>query len=541
MSRTHLRQISCSGGGVTHIDQKRRSLLGGIGGVAGLAAVSPSILLSACTNEGSADSGSGVAPAHGADNGEVDVDFRLRARRDTVPLLPGTPSEVWRYDATLVDGPANTLSSINNSYPGPLIRLSRGQRVRATLENRLPEDTTVHWHGLHVPPDVDGQPRLPIKPGEDMAVTFDVRDRAGLYWYHPHPHGPDGGRVGFQSYAGLAGPLVIEDDIERGLALPGGEQELILILQDRSFAGDNALRYMDGMGAMMARMRGFFGDRVLVNGRPPRTRDVATRPYRLRILNGSNARIYKLAWSDGRPVTVIGTDGGLLAKPQRLAYVTLAPAQRVDVWLDLSGAQVGERLRLISDAYQTGMMGGMGAMMGRSALPAGARFDLLGLRVTDRVRDGRPLPPDLDSTPVLPAVTSDTPIRRFELGMRMMRGFFINGRQFEGATVADDEVVRLGQTEIWEFVNDTMMPHPMHVHGLQFAVVERRRMNDRRGWSGLDSGLVDAGLLDTVLVLPGERVRIALTFTDFEGLYLYHCHTMEHEDNGMMRYYRVRA
>jgi FtsP/CotA-like multicopper oxidase with cupredoxin domain len=125
--------------------------------------------------------------------------------------------------------------------------------------------------------------------------------------------------------------------------------------------------------------------------------------------------------------------------------------------------------------------------------------------------------------------------------MRMMRGFFINGRQFEGATVADDEVVRLGQTEIWEFVNDTMMPHPMHVHGLQFAVVERRRMNDRRGWSGLDSGLVDAGLLDTVLVLPGERVRIALTFTDFEGLYLYHCHTMEHEDNGMMRYYRVRA
>ena len=541
MSRTHLRQISCSGGGVTHIDQKRRSLLGGIGGVAGLAAVSPSILLSACTNEGSADSGSGVAPAHGADNGEVDVDFRLRARRDTVPLLPGAPSEVWRYDATLVDGPANTLSSINNSYPGPLIRLSRGQRVRATLENRLPEDTTVHWHGLHVPPDVDGQPRLPIKPGEDMAVTFDVRDRAGLYWYHPHPHGPDGGRVGFQSYAGLAGPLVIEDDIERELNLPGGEQELILILQDRSFAGDNALRYIDGMGAMMARMQGFLGERVLVNGRPPQTRDVATRPYRLRILNGSNARIYKLAWSDGRPVTVIGTDGGLLAKPQRLAYVTLAPAQRVDVWLDLSGAQVGERLRLISDAYQTGMMGGMGAMMGRSALPAGARFDLLGLRVTDRVRDGRPLPPDLDSTPVLPAVTSDTPIRRFELGMRMMRGFFINGRQFEGATVADDEVVRLGQTEIWEFVNDTMMPHPMHVHGLQFAVIERRRMTDIRGWSGLASGLLDAGLLDTVLVMPGERVRIVLTFTDFEGLYLYHCHNMEHEDSGMMRYYRVRA
>lgn len=509
--------------------------------MAGMAAVSPSMLLSACKNEGAAGSDSDVASAHGVDTEAVDVDFRLRARPDTVPLLPGAPSEVWRYDGTLVDGPANTLAPVNESYPGPLIRLRRGQRVRARLENRLPEDTTVHWHGLQLPPDVDGQPRLPIKPGEDMAVTFDVRDRAGLYWYHPHPHGPDGGRVGFQSYAGLAGPLLIEDDIERGLELPDGEQQLILILQDRSFAGDNALRYMDGMGAMMARMQGFLGDRVLVNGRPPQTRDVATRPYRLRILNGSNARIYKLAWSDGRPVTVIGTDGGLLAKPQRLPYVTLAPAQRVDVWLDLSQAQVGQQLRLVSDAYQAGMMGGMGAMMGQTALPAGARFDLLGLRITNRVRDGRSLPAELDPTLIRPPVTRDTSIRHFELDMRMMRGFFINGRQFEGAKVADDEIVTLGDTEIWEFINDSMMPHPMHVHGLQFAVVERRRMTDRRGWSDLDSGLLDAGLHDTVLVLPGERVRIALTFTDFDGLYLYHCHNMEHEDNGMMRYYRVRA
>lgn len=526
------------------VDPTRRRLLGGIGGVASMAAVSPSMLLSACKNDVSAGSGSDVASGRGADAGAVDVDFRLRARPDTVPLLPGAPSEVWRYDATLVEGPANTLAPVNESYPGPLIRLRRGQRVRARLQNRLPEDTTVHWHGLHVPPDVDGQPRLPIKPGEDMSVTFDVHDRAGLYWYHPHPHGPDGGRVGFQSYAGLAGPLLIEDDIEHGLELPDGDQELILMLQDRSFAGDNALRYMDGMGAMMARMQGFLGDRVLVNGRPPQTRDVATRPYRLRILNGSNARIYKLAWSDGRPVTVIGTDGGLLAKPERLPYVTLAPAQRVDVWVDLSEAEIGQRLSLVSDSYRAGMMGGMGgmgAMMGRSALPAGARFDLLGLRVTDRARDGQSLPQNLDPELSLPSVTRTTPIRRFELGMRMMRGFFINGRQFEGATVADDEIVALGDTEIWEFVNDTMMPHPMHVHGLQFAVVERRRITDRRGWSGLDSGLVDAGLLDTVLVLPGERVRIALTFSDFEGLYIYHCHNMEHEDNGMMRYYRVRA
>jgi len=96
-------------------------------------------------------------------------------------------------------------------------------------------------------------------------------------------------------------------------------------------------------------------------------------------------------------------------------------------------------------------------------------------------------------------------------------------------------------TEIWEFVNDTMMPDPMHVHGLQFAVIERERIGDRRGWDGLQAGIVDAGWHDTVLVMLGERVRIALAFEDFEGLYMYHCHNMEHEDNGMMRYYRVRA
>jgi FtsP/CotA-like multicopper oxidase with cupredoxin domain len=141
---------------------------------------------------------------------------------------------------------------------------------------------------------------------------------------------------------------------------------------------------------------------------------------------------------------------------------------------------------------------------------------------------------DLPASPV----QADTPVRRFELGMRMMQGFTINGRQMEGATVADDEIVRLAQTEIWEFVNNTMMPHPMHVHGLQFLVQERISAG---GKTDLHDGIIDAGLHDTVLVFPEERVRIALTFKDFEGFYMYHCHTMEHEDAGMMRYFKVVA
>lgn len=521
------------------IDPIRRTLLRRIGGTAVATALSPGLLLSACDN----GTGTGAAAHHGLERGPFDVDLRLRAEPGTVPILPGTPSEVWRYAAELLQGPKDTLAPLNESYLGPVIRLRRGQRVRARLENGLPEDTTVHWHGLHVPPDVDGQPRLPIRPGEAMTVAFEVRDRAGLYWYHPHPHGSDGGRVGFQSYAGLAGPLVIEDEAERALGLPAGDQEMILVLQDRRFAGDNELTYISGgMGSMMTRMRGFLGDRVLVNGQPDAVREVATRPYRLRILNGSNSRIYKLAWSDGRPMTVLGTNGGLLTAPLKRPFVTLAPAQRIDLWLDLSTAEPGDELRLLSQGYQEGRMDNMmGNDRGGADLPAGARFPLLRLQITRRERTGESLPERLADDLQAPAIDRDTPVRRFALGMVMMRGFTINGRRFEGATVADDEVVRLGDTEVWEFFNDSMMPHPMHVHGLQFTIVGRRQAGGRQGWGGLEDGLVDAGWHDTVLVLPGERVRIAMTFEDFEGLYLYHCHNMEHEDNGMMRYYRVRA
>ncbi|MDN3519089.1 multicopper oxidase domain-containing protein [Aquisalimonas lutea] len=475
-----------------------------------------------------------TAMASGREDGAFDVDLRLRAHADEVPIFSGPASEVWRYTAERIAGPADTLTALGESYPGPLIRLRRGQRLRVELRNELPEDTTVHWHGLHVPSEVDGQPRLPIAPGARQEIAFDVRDRAGLYWYHPHPHGPRGGRVGFQAYAGLAGPLMITDEQEQALELPAGEQEFVLLLQDRSFTRDNQLQYIgDGMGSMMTRMRGFRGNRMLVNGRPDARRDVATQPYRLRILNGSNARIYKLAWSDGRPVTVIGTDGGLLAAPEQRAFVTLAPAQRTDLWVDFGGAKPGDSVRLVSEAYEmSGMGGGMmgGGMMGSQ------RESLVTFRITSPETDPRGLPERLAEDLPAPSIRPDTPVRRFTLGMRMMRGFTINGRQMNGTNVADDEIVTLGDTEIWEFVNDTMMPHPMHVHGLQFHVHERIAEGSR---TELHDGLIDAGLHDTVLVFPGERVRLAMTFEHFTGLYMYHCHNMEHEDAGMMRYFRV--
>ena len=521
----------------------RRTVLQAMAGTGFLLTLSPGFLLTGCDGGVSATE----LGTLGLDSEEYDVELNLYATPDSLSILPGTPSEVWRYRAELLKGPEGTISENPDSYLGPTIRLRRGQTVKIHIHNELPEDTTVHWHGLHVPSDVDGQPRLPIRPGEMMTVGFEVLDRAGLFWYHSHAHGDQGGRVGFQSYAGLAGLLIVEDDEELGLRLPAGSDELLLVLQDRTFEGANELVYLDGgMGAMMDRMRGFLGDRMLVNGTPPTTRNVATRPYRLRILNGSNARIYKLAWSDGRSITVIGADGGLLQQPENKPYAVLAPAQRLDIWVDLSDSRPGSTLKLVSDSYEAGMMsggmmndgmmGGMG-MMGNATLPAGSRFTLMTLEVTDSTNTIEPLPAELARARKKIPVTDATPVRQFELSHAMMRGFAINGRRFAGTTVADGEKVRLGDTEIWEFRNNTPMPHPMHVHGLQFNVVGRRGGR----WDSLQHGLVDSGWHDTVLVMPRETVQVTMKFERFDGLYIYHCHNMEHEDAGMMRYFQVQG
>ncbi len=521
---------------------QRRTILRVMASSGALMALSPGFLLTGCD--------SGVSAAEpgvlGLDLDDYDVELSLRATPDSVRILAGEPSEVWRYKAELEKGPADTVAENTAGYLGPTIRLRRGQTVKIRIHNELPEDTTVHWHGLHVPSDVDGQPRLPIRPGETMTVGFKVRDRAGLFWYHSHAHGEDGGRVGFQSYSGLAGLLIVEDDEEADLRLPAGKNELLLVLQDRTFTSSNKLVYLsDGMGAMMDRMRGFLGNRMLLNGVPPTTHQVAARPYRIRVLNGSNSRIYKLAWSDGRPVTVIGADGGLLQTPEDKPYAVLAPAQRLDVWVNLADSRPGSRLKLISDSYDAGMMsggmmGGMG-MSGTSDLPAGSRFNLMTLKVSEAADTAETLPTQLAVKRKRIPVTDATRVRKFELSHVMMRGFAINGRQFKGATVADDEKVRLGDTEIWEFRNNTPMPHPMHIHGLQFNVIGRNSSSGTRGWGGLRQGIVDSGWHDTALVLPGEAVRLAMTFERFEGLYIYHCHNMEHEDTGMMRYFQVKS
>jgi blue copper oxidase len=462
------------------------------------------------------------------------VEIALHAKLDEVAIFPGQKTRVWRYVGEVLEGDPNTLQNIPNSYLGPIIQVPRGQNMRVHFTNNLSEESIIHWHGLHVPEAADGHPRLAIEPGETYTYEFTVADRAGTYWYHPHPHG----RIGPQAYYGLAGLFIIHDDEEEALGLPSDEYDIPLVIQDRLFDKDNQLIY-DGNG-MMDQMMGFLGNRLLINGQADYNLSVATRPYRLRLLNGSNSRICKLAWEDGTPLTVIGTDGGLLEYPVEKEYITLAPAQRIELWVDFSGRSVGDQLRLINLP---------------SAAPDGnATYPVLNI-VVERAESSVEILPKQLSTITwhneTQAVNRNSS-RDFILAMGMGMRWTINDRTFEMTNVAKDEIVKLGDLEVWEFINQAgggmgmmggmALPHPMHVHGLQFQVIERDIDSaGRAAWNTLRDGYVDEGWHDTVLVMPGERVKILLKFEDFEGLYLYHCHNLEHEDMGMMRNYRVEA
>src|SRR6266545_100799 len=224
------------------------------------------------------------------------LEFSLRAVQGEVSILSGAPTRVWQYQPTLISGDASALQRLPGSYLGPILHAWRGQTIRAGLENEISEPTILHWHGLRIPEQADGHPRYAINTGETYDYEFPVLNRAGTYWIHPHPHQ----RTGAQAYYGMAGLFIVHDDEERAARLPDGEFDVPLIIQDRMFDAQNQLVYL---ASMMDSMTGFLGNVVLVNGQPNFTLPVAARPYRLRLLNGSNARVYKLTFSDNTPLT----------------------------------------------------------------------------------------------------------------------------------------------------------------------------------------------------------------------------------------------
>jgi len=490
-------------------DRSRRAFLTRMAaGGAALALSTPA--LSACGSTGDTASPEPEAPIPAP----VDGRNRLRLAPEVAPTA---------LSLTAAAGMANIGSTsaaawmINGSLPSPLIRTRRGDRFRVTMHNQLPQELILHWHGLTPPEASDGHPRFAVPSGGRYEYDFEVRDRAGAYWYHSHTHM----HTGEHTYKGIAGLVLVHDADEEALGLPSGARELPLILQDRRLDATGAPVYSNTGPAMMA---GVMGPEPFVNGVHKPFVDVDTALYRLRVLNGSNARIFRLARSDEQPFTLVGGDGGLRSQPVMLPSLDLAPAERADILLDLRGLAVGTRVMLRSLPFTIG--GGMGFMGGANL--QGQALDLLEFRVTRQVTDSTLAPT------ALPAVSLPNPALAVRERSFVFESFqmnhTINGREF--LMTRDDVLVPFGDTELWSFENASGMPHPVHLHATHFRVVSR---TGGRGqifpW--------ETDLKDTVLLHPFETVRVAVRFTAERGLFLLHCHNLEHEDMGMMANVRI--
>jgi len=481
-----------------------------------------------------------LAPATATPGFEPDVELELTARVESVNLLPGQPTVLWRYVGTLLKGDAAAFSYLENSHI-PVIRARQGQKFRVHFRNQLPEESTVHWHGLHMVQKMDGHPMYAIPGGATFVYEFTVENRAGMYWFHPHPHE----RTGYQVYHGLSGLFLVTDENEQQLQMPGGDFDLPLVIQDRTFSASNQLVYLPGPPPRNVWMQGFTGDTVLVNGVPGYSRSLTRGAYRLRLFNASNASNYMLRWSHGAAMTVTGTDGGLLEAAVQRPHLTIAPAERIDIWVDLSQLPVGQEVSLLAESFSPSLVNVTASQTGASLVQGArpiARFVMGAAQVAATA-----LPPQLSVFPpvhLADAINRNTPRT---IALSMMQGqVMLNGRVFGVMDeYAEDEVVRAGTTEVWEFANDSamgmQMSHPMHIHNVHFKVIERIPAASESALARqMRAGFVDDGLKDVVQVLPGERVRVLLKYEQHAGIYLYHCHILEHEDLGMMRNYMVR-
>lgn len=387
----------------------------------------------------------------------------------------------------------------NGSYLGPILRFRQGEKVRIQVLNELAEPTTVHWHGLVVPGDQDGGPHQIIQPGATWTPEFTVSQPAATLWFHPHAITTTASQV----YAGLAGLIYIDDPVTHSLALPQdyGINDFPLIVQDRNFDSNGQFAYQATMMGLVP------GATILVNGTLDPYLDVPQDKVRFRILNASNSENYSFQLSDGSDLIQIASDGGLLSKPLSRRSIDLSPGERAEVIIDF--AEIAE------DSIEL-LLGGR---------------PILDIYIDGPIQTRKPaLPEQLATIDPLPNDPGQN-IRVFELQSMGITGT-INGKSFDMERI--DETVPLGETETWIIRNrgGMMMQsggHPFHVHGTQFQVIAR---------NGQLPPAEERGYKDTVFVGVGEEVHIRIRFNQ-PGLYMYHCHILEHEENGMMGQIKV--
>lgn len=419
--------------------------------------------------------------------------------------LAQTTFQVWPSQNTQI-------ITINGSYPGPSVVIDKGQTFTANVVNNLTENITTHWHGVSTPANMDGHPRDPILPGGSYTYTFPVINRGGTYFYHAHADMLTAKQV----YRGFAGFFIVRDPAEN-FNLPGGAYDVPLCIQDRRIADIPNFNYSPGNYDMQW---GILGDTVLVNGTPDAYFEVSRTLYRFRLLNGSNARVYKLQFSDNRNFHIIATDGGLKDAPVQVNQVTIAPGERVEILVDFSSNTIGQNVTLQSAAFSHG---------GVLPYKQGIALNVIRFDVVNNNTSGGVVPAAFN--PITYYNPAGALSRTFNLtmnssGPNMHR---INGFTFDINRV--DFSPRLLELEKWTIRNLTADFHPMHTHEAQWQVLSRN------GNTNLPPS--DKGWKDTVNLNPGETVEVLVKFTDHKGLYLFHCHNLEHEDDGMMLNFEV--
>ncbi|MDI6100272.1 multicopper oxidase domain-containing protein [Actinoplanes sp. NEAU-A12] len=410
--------------------------------------------------------------------------FSLDLRAGRSEFLPGRITEnTW---------------GVNGAYLGPTVRASRGDKVRMAVTNSLPETTTLHWHGMRLPARMDGGPHQMIEPGATWTPEWTVDQPAATSWFHPHLHE----KTAMHVYRGLAGLFLIDDPDGPPLPDEYGVDDLPLIVQDKEIddAGELETSGVD-RGTF-----GLLGPTILVNGTYDPFVDVTTEAVRFRLLNASNARVYRIGFADGRAFEVIGGDAGLLERPVRVDRVKISPGERVEIVVRFSPGETvvmdsrGEPRKTANDIEEDD-------------------FQLLKIVAAAALKASPGLPATL-SGPGPETPPAGARVRRFSLS-----GSEINGHDMDMTRI--DEVVPAGATEIWE-IDNTTYAHNFHIHEVAFRILEI---------NGAPPPAYQAGPKDTVFLPKEAKARLLVRFGGFVDPltpYMYHCHLLRHEDKGMM-------
>ena len=431
------------------------------------------------------------------------------------------------------DGVNTTTMGVNGNILGPTLIMQKNDFVDITVNNNLNDTTTIHWHGMHVSAANDGGPHTTIAPGASWNPQFTIMDKAGTYWYHPHLHEKTNKHVSL----GIAGFIIVQDDDEAALDLPRtyGVDDFPLVIQTKDFDAEKEIVVPSNSD-----------DVLMVNATIDPTLDVPAQVIRLRLLNGSSMRVFNLGLSDNGTFYQIGSDGGLLSEPLPLTRLQMAPGERAEILIDF-GEKEGQTATLMSYAseLQDGIYGATNAgIMSMMTLDGykpnamnGTNFDIIEFNVIAQSTDPvTTIPVTLVEVNPIPEGEANI-TRNLNFTPEFMGPDQLNGRFFINGTTFDMDVINynipLNNTEIWSITNQSGIAHPFHIHDVQFFVLDR---------DGNPPPESEQGRKDVILIKPQETVRFITKFEDFANdpvPYMFHCHMLIHEDEGMMLQFKV--